>query len=54
MAHLTIKRAHSGGSPTENNEIEQFFYNSQKLNPYLISPSSSTDNVTSCPGGEEK
>lgn len=50
MAHLTMKRMHSGGSPLEKNYIEQFFYNSKKPNPYLISPSSSTDNVASCPG----
>lgn len=50
MAHLTMKRMHSGGSHREKSNIEPSFYNSQQLNPDLTSPSSSTANVTSCPG----
>ena len=48
MAHLT-KRMHNSGSRREKNNIEQFFYNSQKPNPYLTAPSSSTNNVTFYP-----
>lgn len=46
MAHPTMRRMHSGESHGEKNNIEPFFYNSRKLNPYLTAPSSSTNNVT--------
>lgn len=46
MAHPTMRGMHSGESHGEKNNIEPFFYNSRKLNPYLTAPSSSTNNVT--------
>lgn len=54
MAHLTMRRTHTGGSHGKKSNIAPFFYNSRKPNPCVTAPASSTNNATFHPRVKKK